>query len=340
MIRACAGLLVVACHVFAPICAGMNDYSTANWWFFNLFDSVIRPCASLYVMISGALFLGSSREEQYFEFIRRRTSKIVVPFFAWSMIYAVMESRMREEPFSFGGAILQFLQGPTEYHLWFMYLILGLYLVTPFVRRFVQHARPSELQGVLALWLGFLTLEFLFPEMGGSGPGGTLLNYSGFFILGYVLDKTYISDSKLNGVILFWVVNVLVCAAATYVLTLGHGGELDEKFYGGATPLVALQAGAVFLMLKRADSLPFFQRDWPRAIITRLGRESYNVYLMHAFFIWVLTKGFLGFALSHDTGFSPVFGVALTTVAVLGCSLGLTFLLKKIPVVSKLFVLS
>src|ERR1019366_5112716 len=138
--RCCACLLVVASHVFAPICAGMHHYSSTTWWFFNLFDSVIRPSAAIYVMISGILFLGSSRDDGYFTFVWKRYAKLLPPFIVWSFIYAFYESYGNVESFRWGHAALQILQGPTSYHLWFMYMILALYLVMPILRRFVQAA--------------------------------------------------------------------------------------------------------------------------------------------------------------------------------------------------------
>jgi surface polysaccharide O-acyltransferase-like enzyme len=301
MVRASAGFLVVISHVFAPICSGMNNYTMSNWWFFNLFDSFMRPCASLYVMISGALFLGSPRKETYLQFIRRRCSRILAPFFVWSMIYAFLECRIRGDVFSWRGAILQFLQGPTEYHLWFMYLILGIYVITPFLRRIIQAASTAQILGIIGLWMGYLIAQFINPDLTWDGPGGTVLKYGGFFLLGYALDKTVLSRRKMAGIWLSWLAIVGVCAWATYVLTLRQGGKLDETFYGGATPLVALEAAAVFLILRHVDGLTLFQHPWVRKIISRLSRESYNVYLIHAFFIWAFTNGVLGFTLSHET---------------------------------------
>jgi peptidoglycan/LPS O-acetylase OafA/YrhL len=105
---------------------------------------------------------------------------------------------------------------------------------------------------------------------------------------------------------------------------------------------VAVEAAAVFLILRQVDGWALFQHPWLRNSISKLGRESYNIYLIHPFFIWVFANALLGFTLTHETPdpSMPILGVTLTTVAVLAASLGLTQLLRRIPVVSKLFVLS
>jgi surface polysaccharide O-acyltransferase-like enzyme len=339
MIRCCAALLVVLSHVFAPVCAGMNDYPLGEWWVFNFLDSVIRPCVPLFIMISGKLLLGSTREEPYLHFVRRRYGRLIIPFFVWSMIYAYLEARMDKSPFEAGDAMLRFLQGPTEYHLWFMYLILALYLLAPFLRRFVQVARPGEMKALLILWFGFLTVQFFFPGFAGSGPAVILLNYSGYFVLGYFLDSVKIK--RVDWLILITFFIVLFNALGTYLLTIQASGTLDEKFYSGYAPLVAIYGAFFFLILKniRYDS-GLLSHPWPRALATRMSRESYNLYLIHPFFIWLFTQGLLGVVLSEDTGPSSLVGVSLTAAAVLFCSLGAAVLFKKIPIASRIFVSS
>ncbi len=343
-IRMCAGFFVAVSHVFAPICAGFNAYSRPVWWVFNLCDSIIRPSASLFIMISGAIFLGSTRDESYFRFVWKRYARIFLPFFTWSVIYALYEASPegpRETVSALGHSVLLFLQGPTQYHLWFMYVILALYLVTPLLRRFVRAATPHDLAVLLGLWFGFLTLQFIFPGCAGDGPAVTLLGYGGFFVLGYVLNKVNLSRLGIQGLTLLMLGIVGLNAWETYSRTLRQAGTLDEKFYQGVAPLVVLHAAAFFLILKNINYESIFaQRPWLRGFVTRMSRESYNVYLIHPFFIWLLTNGLLGFVLSQDTGASPLVGVALTSAAVLSGSLGLSFALQKIPGLSRFFVIS
>ena len=339
-IRAYAILLVVVSHVFAPVCAGMNDYPRAVWWVFNVLDSAIRPCVPLFVMISGKLLIGSAREETYLQFAWRRFSKLLLPFFSWSMIYAYYEARMQGNDFDAGRSVLEFLQGPTEFHLWFMYMILGLYLVAPFLRRFVRAAAPSELAALLGLWFGSLVLEFFFPGYAGSGPTLTLLNYGGYFILGYVLDQDGFSRLEAGWLIAISIVIVVFNAAGTYLLMAQNGGTLDEKFYVGIAPLVAIYAAGVYLLMRHADYEKILAKaPRLRGIVSLLSLESYNLYLIHVLFLWLFTKGHLGFVLSENTGGSPLAGVPLTAAMVLAGSLALSVVLQRIPVVSRLLVI-
>ena len=340
-VRAFASLLVVVSHVFAPVCAGMNLYSRPAWWLFNLFDSVIRPSAALFIMISGKLFLGSQREDSYFRFVWKRYSKIFLPFFTWSMVYALYNAREQDAPLSIGQAAISFLRGPTEYHLWFMYVILGLYLLMPAMRWFIRSVPPGGVTAAIVLWMGYLAFRFLYSHGARPGAAGLLFSYGGYAVLGYALDKVESLHKKIGWCFFLWITIVLINAAGTYLLTLEDGGILNEKLYFGAAPLVAIQGGLMFLLLKNINENSILYRtECLRAWVTNLGQHSYNVYLNHALLIWLVTKGTFGFVLSHDTGPSPVIGVAVTSAVVLAAALGLSMVLRRIPIVSKLFVIS
>jgi surface polysaccharide O-acyltransferase-like enzyme len=339
--RACAILFVVASHVFAPVCRNSQEYALPVWWVFNLCNSIIRLCVPLFVMISGKLMLGSEREESYLRYAQRRFPRIVIPFFVWSMIYAYEESKLQGTSFNLGHAFWQFLNGPTEYHLWFMYMILGLYLVAPFLRQFAQQAERKDLEVLLLLWLGWLTVQFLSPLYAGSSPALTLVDYGGYFLLGYYLDQITLRRAKIPLLIFLAVGIVLFNAGGTYLLMAANNGTPTETFYTYVAPLVALYAASIFLILKSLDYNHLLAgRAWMRNAITWLSLESYNVYLMHALFLWIFVKGQWGFVLSEKTGNSPFLGVPLTTAVVLLVSLGVSFLLRKIPVVADGLVIS
>jgi surface polysaccharide O-acyltransferase-like enzyme len=338
--RCCACLLVVASHIFAPIVAAMTQTTPSAWWLFNLADSVIRPSAAIYVMLSGVLFLGSSHEESYPTFIWKRYAKVVPPFFVWSLIYVYAYGN--QDTFHLGRAVLQVLSGPTAYHLWFMYMILALYLVMPVLKRFVQTAEPTDLAAFLAVWWGFLVLRFCAPGYVGEGPATTLLSYGGYAVLGAVLARRPDSFLKNTGAWFgLWLGIVLFNAVGTYWLTIHNHGTMNEKLYFGASPLVALQAATMFILIKRLGNDSWlFQSFWTRTAIKSFSRHSYDVYLIHALVITLVADYLPRLDVSKHLMHQPVATVTLDTLMVLGLSLGLSVILSRIPVVSQLFVLS
>jgi surface polysaccharide O-acyltransferase-like enzyme len=339
--RAYAIGLVVVSHVFAPVSAAFNDYPRGTWWFFNLLNSAIRLCVPLFVMISGKLLLGSTREEPYLKEVGRRLARIVPPFFLWSMVYAAYDAHLAGEDFSIGEALRQFLQGPTEFHLWFMYMIIGVYLIAPFLRRFVRVAGRREIEALLGFWAFYLILGFWAPGFASSGPAATLIGYGGYFVLGYYLDREPVEPGRVRALALLSIAVVAINALATYRLVSAQGGAADQRYYGGLAPLVALYSACFFLILKALDYDRIYAR-WPslRHAVDWISGDSYNLYLIHVLWIWLLTKGQFGWEISEKTGGTPWVGVPLTSVLVFAGSLALSWLLRKTPWLSKLAVVS
>ena len=340
-IRAWAILWVVISHVFAPVVWAMKDYPLGVWWVFNLADSVIRLCVPLFIMISGKLLLNSTRQETYGQFIRRRFGKIVPAYFVWFMIYKFTYVWMTDLPSTPGKWLWEFLTGVTDNHLYFMYIILGLYLIAPFLKKFVQSATMNDLRIVLGLWLGHLTLQFALPTVYmNTGPSATLIGYAGYFLLGYYLDR----EEKLTGrtleLILLGGGIVLINAFATFRLVALADGKMNERFYGGLTPLVAVYAACTFAVLKNIDQAQMWSH-WPRVqkCISYLSLDSYNLYLMHMLPIELFTGGVLGFTLSESTGGSALIGVPLTSLAVFAVCLVFSRLAQKTPILSRLLVI-
>lgn len=340
-LRAYAILLVVVSHAFSGVCAGMNSFPLPVWHFFNGCNAGIRLVVPLFIMISGALVLGSSREEDYIPFVWRRYAKLLAPFVFWSLVYAFYESRLLGTPFFLPRVLWKMLSTPAAGHLYFMYIIFGLYLVAPVIRAYVRQASLRDQAALLGVWFGWITVQFLFTDAIGWGPAVTLLDYSGYFLLGHVLAKTdwIRHKSKLFGAVCLVVVGAT--AWATFRLTQDNDGVLDERFYYGFTPLVALYAASFFALVRNT------LESWePRPegafdrVVMLLSRESYNIYLIHIVWMWLFTKGNLGFLLNERTGGTALAGVTLLAVATMAASLLTSLLLGKIPRVGRWLVLS
>jgi surface polysaccharide O-acyltransferase-like enzyme len=341
VLRSSAIILVVVSHVFAPVVWNMNDYPPYVWWVFNVLDSAIRLCVPVFFMISGALLLGSSRDESFFRSVTRRYVKVVPSFFTWFMIYRLLHSVIDGQDLRPGAWLLNFLRGDNSDHLYFMYMILLLYLTVPFLRRLFGSATRGETGILVILWFGYLTIQFLFPDVyGNSGPSSTLIGYGGYFVLGCYLARDRDLTKRVWPPALLALATVAFNAVATYWFTIRAGGALDEKFYWGQAPLVALYAGCFFLAVKNLNwDGVLAGNPWLRGPILFLSLESYNLYLVHVLFVLLFSNGCLGFVLSQDTCGNALIGVPLTFVAVIAASLGFVWLLRRTPLVSRILII-
>src|ERR1700743_565095 len=145
-LRAIAVIAVIGVHVVAPALSAktnLQNTSTTGWWIANVYDSLFRFCVPIFVMITGALLL--PQDIGLKAFLKKRLNRILLPFIFWSLIYMAfnMALKIRDEGYSnaivyFGSWVsTQIIQGPSI-HLWYVYMIIGLYLFIPILQPWIK----------------------------------------------------------------------------------------------------------------------------------------------------------------------------------------------------------
>ena len=162
------------------------------------FDSAIvallvRIAVPMFFMISGALFLNPSNDISL-PSISRHIRKLLVFLGLFGYVFALMEAvfvNRRLGLSGFGAAFLNLLQEETWAHLWFLYAMIGLYILTPALRAWIQSASLAELRAGAAVCLILLSVIPTINDCTGLdittfrilSPGGGLLCYlAGYFL--------------------------------------------------------------------------------------------------------------------------------------------------------------
>jgi len=123
-----------------------------------IFNAFSRFAVPIFFMMSGALMLDESKNIT-FKIIFKKIFNFVVMLFVWNFIYAlsfgILLPIYYNKQISLSGVFKQLVLG--NYHLWFLYALIGLYLITPILRLFVKKENISCL-----LYLVLLAVIFTF----------------------------------------------------------------------------------------------------------------------------------------------------------------------------------
>ncbi len=332
--RIAAIFAVVLLHSAAPLLLRYRA-DPARWWIGNLYDSAARWCVPVFVMLSGKLLLG--REEPLGVFFRARARKVALPLLAWSVIYFVW-GRLRGRRWSLWTLPALLLGQPVYYHLWFLYLILGLYLLTPIVRAYLRAATPATNHLLLGLWLiwGSL-LPVVQPLVGprlafAPGLASTPLKLLGYFLLGFLLGDLRLQRRGLGVCLAGFGLGFALTAGGTFYLTaIRQAGVFDGLLYEYFGPGVAMMSVAAFLLLRNLRARSPAGADRPSSpALSAVGSSVLGVYLVHAMILDLVRSGLLGFRLTPTT-LPPLFGVPLLAAVVTAASLALALLLRRTP---------
>lgn len=340
-IRACAMVCVVLIHVASGVfhSARLGSFS---WWTADFFDSFARPCVPLFLMASGALLLGERRDdhpESVRDFFKKRVTKVVLPFVFWAAIYILWRIAFHHEPMSGRFLVSQVWSGNVYMHLWFIYTILGLYLVTPILRVLVRHAAPDTWKLFFVLWVLFSSIFPLVARATGVESGIQIplaTGYVGYFLLGFYLYRFHDEKTKAAPLLLKIAFLTFFTTVATFVLCMKKGA-LAESFLDYLSPNVALTSFYAFLWFRDYDWRSLLERaPLLGRLIALLSSASLGIYFVHVIVLQLLDKGLFSFATAGRNG-AFVLVIPTMTLLTTFASLIIVLAMKKTPIL-KVFV--
>ncbi|MBR2428657.1 MAG: acyltransferase [Alistipes sp.] len=318
-LRVVACFMVILVHCIEPFyLSGEGTYIASHsdaLWVTGI-NSLLRIAVPLFVMISSYLLVPIEGSTE--RFYRRRAERVVVPFIIFSLLYAIIPAWGSGGKVDIAGNLevlsLNFL--PLSGHLWFVYMMIGVYLIMPIISPWLERVSARGERIFLALWLFATTVPFL-RELALSVRGsegiwgeaswnefGTLYYVSGF--IGYVVAAHYIRKHVNWGVAKTLAIALPMLIAGYLITALPFYAQIPDSYpinesielavdmelsWSFATLGAALQTLAVFLLFrlirKPCTVYPIFEH---------LSKRSYGIYLAHMFvlvptFSWVSSWG-------------------------------------------------
>lgn len=323
LLRIAASVAVVCVHAAGATVMARAPQRDMAWWVANLMDSASRWCVPVFVMVTGALLLRPSRDESTSRFYRARYSKLLPPLVFWSVFYIALRSYI-DGRFDPQDAWSRLVHGAPHFHLWYLYMLLGLYFVTPWLKRAAAHAGDGELKAMAWAGLGLASITLLSNHFHGVQPTifiGLFVPYVPYLLMGHWFARQTASPSRAGGWALAAGCAGLI-AFSTWALEPALGMRGIDMVYEYLNPLVIVFSMAVFGLGLSARVTS------PRALaaIGVLAPLTFGIYLVHPFWLTFLYK----FGV-HGGAFHPLAGMPATVAAALVLSAASVFVLSKIP---------
>lgn len=316
VLRLVAMLMVIAAHCVDIYNATPQDDPMNSFWGVFI-GSLMRPSVPLFAMMTGLLLLPI--RESAAEFYKRRIPRVLIPMVLWSAVYylipwltgvAGLDKSVITTlfPFEFspsqdaGDAMRNIARIPFTFngyttHMWYLYMLIGLYLLMPFFSAWVEKRDSTMTNTYLLLWLCSLTLPYLkqliAPNLFGEcawNEFGTFYYFAGFagyLLLGHILARRHHMPLRriiAMGVMLYisgYIITYTGYASMAVQYSYEEAPELLELFWQFCSPNVVLMALGIFLVVQRINiTSPRLQ-----SLLAATTRCSFGTYLMHYIFI-------------------------------------------------------
>lgn len=273
ILRIIACVMIVAMHAPLP-------GSEENSLFLSSLSYLTVPGIGLFFMLSGALLLPVRTNVR--TFFRKRFLKIAIPTLGWTLLYLIVGIFASGTPFSLQVLLSVPFSAQGNPTFWFIYTLLGLYLLAPVLSRWLETASHAELVFYLGLWgisLCYpLLRNVLDINVSETGALYYFSGYAGYFVLGYYL-RNY--PEKIRFI---WLLPMLVVSYAAPVVCKLKPIPVDfYDVFWSLSIFVVIQC--IFLWKLVIMLIP--AQGWPslNSLIARVSSLTFTVYLVHFFVV-------------------------------------------------------
>ncbi len=292
--------------VFLHTAAGSlrDNLGSPIWHLSNVLTAIMGSSVPLFFMISGAMLLDSDKTLSLGYTYKKRLPKALVPFLVFSILaifyfaalgYVISDTVNWKDALS---KLKNITSQPTTVHLWFMYALIPLYLLSPLLKKLVDALSRDLVRYLLLLWVIFAsflpTLTALLPapyqSLFAINPSYNLnfLNgYLGYFILGYYLFKNekHYSKKLLAGIILL---DTVIISLGTWLKT-SQIGQYSEIFKSYTRIFTLILSVAIFLFVKELLRDRALSPRWS-GIVNVLSAASFGIYLVHNLLVDLISR--------------------------------------------------
>lgn len=333
LLRIFATFSVIVLHV-----SSTDWYTTSvfdfNWQIYNVYDSLVRWCVPVFVMLSGMFFLNPKKEIDTKTIFSKYIFRIVLSLIIWGLVYNSSQLLYRyifyDKDVSVKDILLMFFKipiGPAWYHLWYLYMLIGLYVLTPLYRVFIKNATEQQVRYLLILFFLFglclpffkeillifdsrLKINFDIPE---------LVNYSGYFFAGYYFSRYEISKKTKLLIYIGGGVSMIFTIIGTSFVSMQKNSPI-VLLYDYLLPTTMLEAYMIFNFFKGLESRITIKS----CLFSKLSGYTFGIYLVHDFVRLLLKK--IGFTPDF---INPIFAIPIVSFFVFFLSIFFVHFIKK-----------
>lgn len=284
LLRVISCIMVISLHVGAIYGNEINiEYPSYYFTVGNFYHSITRTAVPIFIILSGYFLLNDNRNLNINYHYKKTIKRIIIPTLIFSFLYVIYSIGIgiikNGMCFDFLEPFMNWLNGKPFYHMWYMYMIIGLYLITPFLIKIRQSIgdKKFEFCGWIFMIIGMLinipNITIIWPLQ--------FVIYLGYFILGYSLNNRV---KIFKGSYKIYLIVSIIISIVIFILTEFNirYGLLENKFYF-LTPLSPFVVVSSLLLY-----ISFIKIDFIKYDFSLLSQQTFYIYLFHAVVISVI----------------------------------------------------
>ncbi len=290
LLRIIATLAVILLHTCSTLADNPERFQMTEIQALTLISirDAMRWCVPVFFMITGILLLNKEKTITPEMCVKKYAFRMVLVLLVFGIPFAMMQNFMETKQFSLElltSSVLAVVNDAGWKHLWYIYTLIGIYLMFPVIKKFSDNATEEEMKHI-TLWL-FL-FDFIAPfidALTGTEIGIALpVTYPVFYLFAgkYLSEHTpkQCKNKKITGIFLIFLLALLLLAEI-------FAPSVAKAMKAYTSPYIAVVAGLLYLLFK---DIQFSEKTGN--LLWKLDRICFGAYIVHPFFIHLMYKFF------------------------------------------------
>lgn len=348
ILRIIATFCVIIIHVAAEYKWNESVYSN-KWFSAIIYDGISRWSVPVFIMISGVLFLNSGRADNV-KNILKSIIRIITAFLFWTVMH-VMFDYIQNSSMGLADIMFGLIRG--HFHMWFLFAIVGLYLVAPILKYIALNEKICKYFLILSLVCAFLIPSFIegllcinnilnnsymqsfvsaieanWYDMHFSIP----TDYAVYFVLGTYLYNIKQTKRQQRLIYLLSILSFICVVTLTIGISRIQGDTYSGVFSYFNIFVLFESIGIFTFIVEKTRTIEADSK--PAEMLGRMSDCCFGVYLMHMILLYYIEKC-LGV---NITAMEPAIFIPLLSFVILVVGICVTGLIKCIPILKKYIV--
>ncbi len=274
--------MVMLLHCICDYYANIANAGKTLWYIIGYANELSRVGVPLFFMISGYLLLNKDITDIK-AFYKKRFLKIGIPFILYDIFYYIYMNCSHGNNISVSGFFKELINCGSTYHLWFVYSILFIYLLMPFLQMIVKNCDTKKLMLLFVIAIFQTSIRPLINTLANGSfyvfmADDGLTGYIGYVLLGFILGTCDLKKNTKNIIYALSAATLIIAPLYSMFTVLSTGNFL---FMSGYSLNHYVEAAGIFIWCKE-----YLHKE--SKIITKLSALSFTAYLIHVFFLEVL----------------------------------------------------
>lgn len=338
LIRIVAIIAVIAQHVSAHVLK-VTEYGSADWQVTQVMNILISWGVPVFVMVSGMFLLDPRKDITLKKIYRNYIPRMLIALTVMIPVQKILVGMLRDGwsmKGLFKDAIWSVISTNGNLVYWYLYMMIGVYIILPILRAVTRVLSKEELLYVIVIlfisnsilpFSDTLTWEIavLIRRFTNALMIKNLIPYALLLMIGYYLSRYELKKNQENLLIAVGIVGMIftvyMCRKTTF-----YSGKLELLWASDFAPGMVMSAVAIFIFCKKISEIKYTRKLENK--ILSLGSLSFGVYLTHN-----IITNYLRYWGMDGRFLNVMAGIPIVTILIYVITAGLVYFLRKIKLI-------